>query len=836
MSPRRRRLPVSACPGLWLLLMAVMSVARVATTPAVAQERTGSGRGAWYSAEGTTAAGLPAAEPLWGEWDGPTIWAFDDLTPWVQRFGIAHESGDGPGFDDGFTTLEFFTPLRSDQEWEMTFIDARGIINDSGDLGLNLGAGHRIYVTEWNRIFGVNAYFDRRGTDLENFKQAGIGVESLGPLLDFRGNVYIPDVGPDRARVANRFVGNQLIINRDLVTMPGVDYEVGVNTPQLLGVHGSVAFGGYHFDGRGNKNATGWKGRVQVTWDDWMTVEAKFQDDDLFGETMTVGVAVRYRHRFLPPTPPAERSMDHRFFRRPGSSHWRDISHRLSEPVQRLQNIVLTSQPRVARDATGAPLTFLHVVQAGAGDGTFENPYGSLSAALADAAAATSVIYTPQGGDFTEDVTLIPGARVFSNGPIQHVQTSTGRARLPFSGASTDLSDLPTITGNITFADDSQLSGFEIDGQVTANGVSGFRFENSVVDTNAGDAITLTGVSSATLERLLVDARSGRGILLDDSSAELTEITVTRAMDDAIEIVTAGTDRTVTISDFTAEADGIGIDVQVNGGGQLDLILQGSTDIETDGTAFSAVLGAGSTGDLVLSVDDMMVSSGSGTGFLLDGSAGAGTLVVTSFRNNQVSTAGTGGALFQTVTFDSDLTAAGVQRLNAGTLTISSAQGSNAVTGDGLSLIDTTGSLSIDALNLFNTGGTGLLVDTSGGGTVFELDIAGGTVITGTGPAMSLTDTTANIVLGAVQSTSSPTNGVFLDGVSGRVEFGTANINVSTLPSVMVQNTPSPLTVDLGVLTITSTISDKFADNVDTSVNNGGDVTIITESVTITEP
>lgn len=768
------------------------------------------------------------------------LWGFDQYTPYVQRFGVAERIGDGLGYQDSYTTFEFFTPLRGDGRGEMLFGDMRMIARNDGTLGANVGGIYRVYNETFNRIFGVNAYYDHRVDDLTHiFQQAGLGVESLGPFVDLRANVYIPDVGATRGGVPNRFVGNILIVNRDIVAMPGVDCEIGGRLPALFGVQGSVYGGFYHFDGRGTRNATGWKARAQVEWTENVYVDAQYQDDDLFGQTFSVGIALRYRHRWLPPTVQAERPMDHMFWRRPGQTDPRDIAYRLSEPVERLQNIVLTSEPQIARDSTGAPLNFLHVVPGAAGVGTFEDPYGTLGAALADAAAGNSVIYTPQGGAFTENVTLVTGAQVLSNGPIQRVSTTLGRQRLPFSGRSVDLTNLPTLVGNVDMADDSRFSGFDVTGQVTATGVMNWRIDNSVIENPAGDAIVLTGVNSGTLDNVIVSSGAGRGVFLDDSSATLRNVDVRNAANDGVEITSTAASRTVDIVNLKVNASALGLDINVTGAGDLTVNMSGEKNglnmITSTSNGIDAATAGGSTGNLVLSIEDTTVASTAGAGFNVNGTAGAGTIFVTRFADNTVTRAATGAALFNTVTFDADPTTAAIEQVNGGTLQIGASNNINLV-GDGLRLLDPTGDLRFAVLNIFNRNGTGLLVDTKGGGTTFNLETGDGAIVTNNGAAMNLDPLTVNLRLGFLQSTNSTTNGVLLDTVSGNIRIDTSVFTNSTLASIMIENTPAPLKVHFGDTAITSTISTVFADNVDTSVNNMGNVTVTFGDLTITGP
>lgn len=78
------------------------------------------------------------------------------------RASLRHIESGGIGYKDGYTTLEAF--FASDpSQWPVTpFLDARGHIFDDGKWAANVGAGLRKL---WrNRAYGINAYYDYRGT------------------------------------------------------------------------------------------------------------------------------------------------------------------------------------------------------------------------------------------------------------------------------------------------------------------------------------------------------------------------------------------------------------------------------------------------------------------------------------------------------------------------------------------------------------------------------------------------------------------------------------------------------------------------------------------------
>ena len=768
----------------------------------------------------------------------PAAWTIDGQTPYIQQFGAGYRSGDGVGFRNGYTDLEWMIPIRGDAEFDNFFADVHFLARDNSQIGGNATLSYRRYDLEWNRIFGAHVFWDGTQTPLGNsLQQMGLGVETLGQIFDARANVYIPDAFALRAALPNLFQGNRLIVNRAEVGMTGVDGELGVNLPEILNTRTRVLGGGYFFDGHGTGNTSGWKARLESEFNRTLWVDYSVQEDKLFGRTWNVGVTWRYAHRFLS-SKPSPASMDHKFLRAEGVNATRDLSDRLSDPIRRLQNVVITQDDGVAAtDAGGIPLGFIHVANGFAGTGTFENPYGTLTNALADGAAPTSLIYTPFGGNYVENVTLVAGARVLSNGPKQTVITQYGEQPLPFSGSSTDLSALPTMTGNVSMANNSRFSGFDVTGGLSAVGVTGLTVDNSVITNPVGDAVTVTGAAASTLTNLRLSSGAGRGLFLNNSAAAVTDLHVTSATTNGVEVTTGATARAVTINNLTVAAAGAhGVDLNTTGAGALTYTQSGTISVKSAGNAFDAALQAGSTGNMNLTLGSFSLASTAGAGVNLDGTAGAGKLNVVGLASGTISTAATGGFLANKVTFDSNLVTPGVQQVATNLLSIGSSTDTTQVKGDGLRLIDPTGSLSIGALNVFNDTGTGVLVDTKVGGTTFTLATTSGAVTTTNGPALNLDPLTVAMFLGTVRSDTSPTNGIILDTVIGSLTIGTTILNDSVGIPLVIQNTPAALTTKFGNTTIKSTISDLMADNVDTTTGNGTNLTISFTNLEITGP
>lgn len=253
------------------------------------------------------------------------------------------------------------------------------------------------------------------------------------------------------------------------------------------------------------------------------------------------------------------------------------------------------------------------------------------------------------------------------------------------------------------------------------------------------------------------------------------------------------------------------------------------------GNAFDAALNAGSTGAMNLSLGTFKLASTAGAGVNLDGTGGTGKLNVVTLTNGTITKAATGGFLANKVTFDGNLTTAGIQQVTT-VLNIGISTDTTQIKGDGLRLIDPTGTLLASALNVFNDTGTGVLVNTKGGGTTFTLNTSSGQIKTTNGAAMSLDPLTIAMTLNSVESDNSLAHGILMDTVSGTLTIGATTLNDSITKAILIQNTPAALTAKFGTTNIHSTIGPLQSDNVDLTTGNGTNVTISFSPLTITGP
>ncbi len=73
------------------------------------------------------------------------------------------------------------------------FVDLNGYKLEENDLAVGVGAGIRLFTNKnKTRLFGCGLFYDYRTTCLNDVKQIGVVLESLGERVDYRLNIYIP--------------------------------------------------------------------------------------------------------------------------------------------------------------------------------------------------------------------------------------------------------------------------------------------------------------------------------------------------------------------------------------------------------------------------------------------------------------------------------------------------------------------------------------------------------------------------------------------------------------------------------------------------------------------
>jgi hypothetical protein len=373
---------------------------------------------------------------------------------------------------------------------------------------------------------------------------------------------------------------------------------------------------------------------------------------------------------------------------------------------------------------------------------------------------------------------------------------------------------------------------------------------SAVTIQNSGDtALELNTSIGVSMNNLLIENSAGRGILLNDSSANMSSVTIQNPGNTALEINTTNIGGVVAASglNISNTAGSIrGIDANVTGTGNLLLGLSAvpgaapainSISVQQD--AVNVSTSAGSTGNAVVLLNTLSVSSSSGAGIVVDGSAGAGTMLVSGFAANSVTKAETGGALFNTVTFDSNPLTPAIDQVSAGLLSVGAVP--DDVKGAGLSIQNSTGDLNLGVARIFNNNGPGLFVANSPNLTVSST--TGSTMETQTGAVLDLNNTKSALNFLSLKSENSPgaEHGIHLNNVTGTITSATTNIVDSNAPAaILIENIPGAtdsLKPNFGALTIESLFDNTEATNISLpGVTSGIVQPIYTAPLTVVGP
>ncbi|WP_181763378.1 right-handed parallel beta-helix repeat-containing protein [Mesorhizobium sp. B2-4-15] len=248
---------------------------------------------------------------------------------------------------------------------------------------------------------------------------------------------------------------------------------------------------------------------------------------------------------------------------------------------------------------------------------------------------------------------------------------------------------------------------------------------------------------------------------------------------------------------------GAGAGVAVDATSASSFFLR-NNDIAAGGRALDFSTTSAPASTLLLSLDgNTLQSTGSALAASFVGqniNATQNSIAIRSFAGNTVGGGTGGGIAFSGVTFDS--TGSG-GTVSVGTLDIGTLAAR--VSGDGISLVNTSGTLDLGTFTVFNDGGTGLLVDAKGPpATTFSLNSSGGSVDTTNGAAFNLDPLTVNMTVDSV-SASGGANGIIFDGVAGTFTVtGATTITGTTGDGISAINTNTG-TFNFNTVTVNNT-------------------------------
>ena len=489
------------------------------------------------------------------------------------RVGVGYNGAGGAGFDS-FGRIEGFVPLRQNPGGDITFLEGRFLLDNEANPGANVIFGHRAYSKKDKRIYGGYLAYDNRDTGSSTFNQLGLGFESLGEVWDIRTNFYIP-VGQRSNRLAATgftvenllFREHFLILQGELesitdAAMTGFDLEAGGKIAKI-GKRGDLRlYGGpYYYSAEGSPDTVGFRMRLEARPNRYLNLGVGFQTDGLFGTNLLFRVGATFPSA-RPKGPIDEEDI---------------VLARMGESVERRHTIVVDRQENRKDDeefpainpSTGQPWFFNHVTLGGTnGDGTFENPFGTVQDGLNNTRSdGNDIVYVAFGTNPGIPPFSIPDkVQVLSRGPVQTlpvttriVPTSIETIQIPFSNSGNfPVIDGALATGNtVTMGNDSVLSGFTINPTTGNVGVLGSNVSNVEIRDNfintsgeSGTGIRLQNVSGfATI--------TNNQIQTTGSSAATTTLTAPVDGPHAIELNLDNTTlTTATISGNTLNTQG----------------------------------------------------------------------------------------------------------------------------------------------------------------------------------------------------------------------------------------------------------------------------------------
>jgi hypothetical protein len=468
----------------------------------------------------------------------------------IPRVGAGFTST-GAGYEDPYFNVEGFFPLQQNPGNNLTFLEGKILVSTDAKVGTNLILGRRFYSSSHDRILGGYLSYDVRDTGNNLFHQIGAGFERLGNW-DLRVNAYLP-VGNTREKTAEVlsnpfFQQNFLVLNQTRqfeAAMAGFDVEAGGRLVRL-GQGDLRGYGGvYYYGAQGSESGFGLRGRLEARPTDTLRLGLAVQHDPIFDTRVVFSLGVN-----LPGT-------------RPRGVESGSVLARMGESVERKAAITVDEQTEsgtivATNPKTGAPWQFRHVqLGASAGNGTFENPTGTVQEAL-NIAQSDEIVYVQTGTNPGIPAFTIPdGVSVLSVAPPQFIDTvEFSTVQLPLSGTGV----YPEVTGTVTMGNNTTLSGFAL-----ANII--------------GSAIQGTSIRNVTIRDNRITNPSEQGINLIDvaGTSLIANNTITNSGNQGLFVSASGsTQQALTVNSNT-----------ISGSGRQGIFVQASENAQQTFTADS---------------------------------------------------------------------------------------------------------------------------------------------------------------------------------------------------------------------------------------------------------
>ncbi len=423
-------------------------------------------------------------------------------------FDLRHVIGDGVGYQNSYSQVGAFTPFWMGED---AFIapNARMIVTNSTQVGVNAGLVGRQYLNGLDRILGVYGYYDN-DQDSNNFRysQFTVGAETLGNWWDLRANGYFQNGNTSNFLHAQNITGGPFYVGNNIdfqghqlrdQSLGGADAEFGIpmspKTPWLRGYSGIY---GYH---TGGGNTIGYRGRLEATVSNDLTLGVTVSQDSIYGTNVNGVIDFKFSGfqptRYFPNMTTRQRMLN------PVQRNWRVATRTYSQEID-----IAAINPQ-----TNKPYFIVHVDNSAApgGNGTIEHPFQHLvNAPQAD----IILVHLGNAGSSTTPVT---GSTILSNNERLLGTGILSTVDLFAHYGSTTISsvyDLPLTSNTGMFPYVTNPAG-NIVTLANNNEVTGLNLFNS-----AGTAITNTaaGSNNFNLHDLEITGNLGKGIALTSAS------------------------------------------------------------------------------------------------------------------------------------------------------------------------------------------------------------------------------------------------------------------------------------------------------------------------------
>jgi hypothetical protein len=399
----------------------------------------------------------------------------------TYRASIEHIEGGGIGYKNGYTTLALFFASDPDRWMVTPFLDVRGHVFDDGGWATNLGSGIR---TLWNnRVYGINAFYDYRDSSRLNSNQIGLGVETLGKLVDFRMNGYLPvgtKISDPYNPVFANFAGNYMFIWRNYqAAMKGANAEIGLHLgrSKLFDVY--AALGPYYFIGDAIAPTWGGKARLSLTYKNFLSLEISDSYDKTFQNKFQGQLSLKFSFG-----PKSKEKISSKM-----------ANSRIMDSVDRQEIIVMdtTRKKTIAIDPlTAQPYLFVFVENTGNSNGTYESPFHSLAQVEANSSLGNIIYVFPGDGTtrgMDSGILLKEMQKLWGSANSHLIQTSQGLISIPAQSSA-----MPIMTN----------TNIDTEGNIITlsrnNAISGLILSSAINDAIYGTNVQSLEVSSCTIK------------------------------------------------------------------------------------------------------------------------------------------------------------------------------------------------------------------------------------------------------------------------------------------------------------------------------------------------